>query len=91
MTSDMNPYPVRYDVEYPEGKRNRLTALFRIILVIPALVIAALVTAAAGALTLATALMILFRRKYPRAWVRLAGGDDPAERPGGGLRRLSAG
>lgn len=68
MTSDMNPYPVRYDVEYPEGKRNRLTTLFRFILIIPAVLIAGLVTAAAGALSLATVLTILFRRKYPRAW-----------------------
>lgn len=68
MTSDMNPYPVQYDVEYPEGKRNRITTLFRFILIIPALLIAALVTTAAGALSLATVLTILFRGKYPRAW-----------------------
>lgn len=68
MTSDINPYPVRYDVEYPEGKRNRLTTLFRFILILPAVLIAGLVTAAAGALSLATLLLILFRRKYPRAW-----------------------
>ena len=32
-------YPVQYSVDYPEGPRNRLTALFRIILVIPILIV----------------------------------------------------
>ena len=36
-------YPVQYSVDYPEGPRNRLTALFRIILVIPILIVIALV------------------------------------------------
>ncbi len=37
-------YPVQYSVDYPEGPRNRLTALFRIILVIPILIVLALVS-----------------------------------------------
>ena len=37
-------YPVQYSVDYPEGPRNRLTALFRIILVIPILIVIALVS-----------------------------------------------
>ena len=32
-------YPVRYSVEYPEGPRNRLTVLFRLLLVIPIMVV----------------------------------------------------
>ena len=32
-------YPVQYSVDYPEGPRNRLTALFRTILVIPILIV----------------------------------------------------
>ena len=35
-------YPVQYSVDYPEGPRNRLTALFRIILVIPILIVISL-------------------------------------------------
>lgn len=32
-------YPVRYSVEYPEGPRNRVTVFFRLILVIPILIV----------------------------------------------------
>ena len=39
-----NAYPVQFSVDYPEGSRNRLTALVRIILAIPILVIVALVS-----------------------------------------------
>ena len=37
-------YPVRFSVDFPEGPRNRLTALVRIILAIPILLIVALVS-----------------------------------------------
>ena len=37
-------YPVQYGVDYPDGDRNRLSALFRIVLVIPILVVVALVS-----------------------------------------------
>ncbi len=37
-------YPVQYSVDYPEGGRNRLSALFRIVLVIPILVVISLVS-----------------------------------------------
>ena len=33
--SGNQPYPVQFDVDYPEGGRNRLSALLRIILAIP--------------------------------------------------------
>ena len=39
-----NAYPVQFNVDYPEGPRNRLTALARIILAIPILIIVALVS-----------------------------------------------
>ena len=39
-----NAYPVQFNVDYPEGPRNRLTALVRIILAIPILIIVALVS-----------------------------------------------
>ena len=37
-------YPVQYNVDYPEGARNRLSVLLRLILVIPILVVIALVS-----------------------------------------------
>lgn len=60
-------YPVRYDVAYPE-RWNRWTVLFRIVLVLPMLLITALVVYAQATLTFAVLLMILFRGKYPRPW-----------------------
>ena len=102
MAYSMDMYPVQFDVEYPES-RNRLTALVRLILVIPIAVIIALVAPSASDATqgiqtdpaclalcegieylpvteaiegvyvglglyIAVALMILFRKKYPRWW-----------------------
>ncbi len=55
-------YPVHLSVDYPEGPRNRLSVLFRFLLVIPILIVVAL----SGALLPATGLMIIFRQKYPR-------------------------
>ncbi len=61
-------YPIQFDVEYPEEDRNRLTVLFRIILAIPAFVIVALIGATMQYMSLALALVIFFRKEYPRAW-----------------------
>ena len=79
-------HPVRLDVDYPE-QLGRLTTLFRIVLAIPILVIAIVISGAdtqttyneageavrstggiGASLALATALMIVFRRRYPRWW-----------------------
>ena len=65
---DANMYPVEFDVEYPEEHRNRLTALVRLILAVPVMLIIALVSYGLFFLSLATALVILFRKKYPREW-----------------------
>jgi hypothetical protein len=78
MNSD---YPVRFDVDYPDRELNRLTSAFRIITIIPIAIIAGLIghttfggasgaeyATAGGILVLPTALMILFRQKYPRWW-----------------------
>ena len=65
---DADAYPVQLDVEYPEGPRNRVTTLFRLILMIPIVVVAALASMGAGLMFVATLLMILFRKKYPRWW-----------------------
>ncbi|MFA7297095.1 MAG: DUF4389 domain-containing protein [Dehalococcoidia bacterium] len=41
-------YPVRYSVDYPTGPRNRLTVFFRVVLVIPILIVLGLVSGGAG-------------------------------------------
>jgi hypothetical protein len=61
-------YPARLDIDYP-GDLNRLTTFFRLIMVIPILIIQNLLS---SGLWLATALMIVFRRKYPRWWFDFA-------------------
>jgi len=59
-------YPVRFSVEYPDRPQDRFTVLFRLVFLIPiVIVISAL---GAGAQYTAPMLMILFRRKYPRWW-----------------------
>jgi len=60
-------YPAQFDVEYTEA-RNRVTVLFRIILAIPAAIVLGLVTTGASYLSFAVALMLLFRKRYPRVW-----------------------
>jgi hypothetical protein len=79
-------YPARLDVDYPE-QHNRVTTLFRLVLVIPIAIIYGVLTAGqsrtvhehghattttsggiAAGLIVATALMILFRQRYPRWW-----------------------
>ncbi len=75
------PYPATLDVDYPDRDLDRLTTFFRPITVIPIAVILALVTGptiqvrtttvaieAGGILFGATALMLMFRQKYPRWW-----------------------
>lgn len=77
-----DPYPVQLDVTYPEGPRNRLTVLVRIILVIPIAIVLALLTGqtssevdggdaaavAGGIIFLPTLLLLVFRQRYPRWW-----------------------
>jgi hypothetical protein len=77
------PYPVQFDVEYPDRELNRLTTGFRIIVTIPILIVAAaldhewgagwgadskMAAGSGGVLFLAPLLMIVFRQKYPRWW-----------------------
>ena len=74
-------YPVQFSVEYGDGSRNRLTALFRWILVLPVFLVYALLTDPSyseswmtgsvpysSLLMIVLVLMILFRLKYPR-WI----------------------
>ncbi len=96
MDTEQTPYAARLEVDYPE-EPNRLTTLFRLVLVIPIVIILSIISATAdstyvviseagetvskitttsggiaGALFLATLLMILFRQRYPRWWFDFA-------------------
>ncbi|MDB4139150.1 DUF4389 domain-containing protein [Candidatus Thioglobus sp.] len=62
----MKQYPVNLKIEYSE-KSNKLTALFRLVLIIPIILTLALI-APAEAFSIAIGLMILFREKYPKWW-----------------------
>jgi hypothetical protein len=76
-------YPVTLAVKYPDRELNRLTSFFRPLTAIPILVILALMSgpntsagesarsvsfAVGGILFIPTALMLLFRWKYPKWW-----------------------
>ena len=77
------PYPVRFNVAYPDRELDRLTTGFRLIVAIPILIVAGalgghewagngpgrgVVAGTGGVLLLAPLLMIVFRQKYPRWW-----------------------
>ena len=84
-------YAARLDVDYP-SQHNRLTVLFRVVLVIPIAIVIGVLTAGntqtvydqsgqvvstssggiVAGLFVATLLMILFRRRYPRWWFDFA-------------------
>jgi hypothetical protein len=81
MDSPPDEYPATLEIEYPQHERDRLTCFFRPITVIPIAIILALITGptihlsthhqafeSGGLLFAATALMIVFRQKYPRWW-----------------------
>ena len=63
----MKEYPVNLKIDYSE-QSDRLTAILRLILVIPIVIILALISTYAEALSLAIAMMILFKEKYPKWW-----------------------
>jgi len=83
MSESGNVYPVDLNVDYPE-KSDRLSVFFRIILVIPILIVLSLllgeretqemaqrqeeITRSIGFVVGALVLLILFRGKYPRWW-----------------------
>ncbi len=76
-------YPATLEIDYPDRELDRLTTLARLITVIPIAIVLGLmmgpspdagsgshnhVLAAGGFVSAATALMLVFRRKYPRWW-----------------------
>lgn len=79
-----DPYPVTYDVAYPDRELNRLTTFFRLFTVIPIAIVLGTVSgatwsstyegtttygaAAGGILFGGPLLMILFREKFPLWW-----------------------
>jgi hypothetical protein len=91
MTTQLEPYAARLDIDYPE-RLDRVTTFFRLIWIIPIAVILSLLTATgnetvisqagdrvvrtsggiSAGLALATALMIVFRVRYPRWWFDFA-------------------
>lgn len=75
------PYPVQFDVDYPDRELNRLTTGLRIFTLIPIVILGAtingssfgvgaeyVIVAAGGLLFAGPLLMILFRERYPRWW-----------------------
>jgi hypothetical protein len=90
MSGGAAPYPARLEIAYP-NELNRVTTAFRLVLVIPILIVSSILTAegaqsvqtggrwvtttSAGitsGLSVATLLLILFRRRYPRWWFDFA-------------------
>jgi hypothetical protein len=74
-------FPALLEIDYPDRELNRLTTFFRLFTVIPIAIILVLVAggvtnggkdcyslASGGILVLPTALMLLFRQKYPGWW-----------------------
>lgn len=95
MVASQQTYAARLEIDYPD-RLDRVSTLFRIVLVIPIAIVLSLVSASAtstrdiyqsgelverttstgggiaGGLFAATALMILFRQRYPRWWFDFA-------------------
>ena len=65
MASNQSDYPIQFSVDYPDQPLNRLTTLFRWILILPVYLLGLLVTTYT---TVPLAFMLVFRRKYPRWW-----------------------
>ena len=63
----MKQYPVNLKIDYSETS-NKSTTFIRVVLILPVVTILALISSYAEALSLAVALMILFREKYPKWW-----------------------
>lgn len=79
--ADHSDFPANLEIDYPDRGLDRLTTFFRLFAAIPIVVVLGLVTAmtlridsathvvgSGGIVFLATVLMLLFRRKYPRWW-----------------------
>lgn len=63
-------YAVRLEIDYPDRKLNRVTSAFRAFTALPIMLVVCLIGwgRSSGLLTLPLALMLVFRRRYPRWW-----------------------
>jgi len=72
MSDASNTYPVSLTVDFQEGPRDKVTVFFRFWTSLPIILLAALISgsedSSGGLLVFPPAVMILFRRKYPRWW-----------------------
>jgi len=81
MTGVAPAFPATLEIDYPDRELNRWTTFFRPLTVIPIAIILGLLSrttvraesanyaaGSGGVVFAATALMLLFRRKYPRWW-----------------------
>jgi multisubunit Na+/H+ antiporter MnhB subunit len=64
MIQERPAYAARLNIDYQDGQ-NKLTTFFRPITIIPIAIVAGAISAGLG---FATALMVVFRQKYPRWW-----------------------
>lgn len=63
--STASTYPARLSIDYPDRDLDRVSTFFRIIYVVPIIIVLALLS---EVLFLACMVMIVFRQKYPRWW-----------------------
>jgi hypothetical protein len=80
MRAPYDEYPVGLEIDYPYRELDRLTTLLRPVTIIPIAILLGLVSGptahagrdivfeSGGVVFAATALMLVFRRKYPRWW-----------------------
>jgi|WetSurMetagenome_2_1015567.scaffolds.fasta_scaffold33550_3 hypothetical protein len=75
------PFPLKFDVDYPDRKLNRVSSAFRFLWIIPIAIIVGMLSwggsqhggdnwawGTTAVLFFPTVLMLLFRQKYPRWW-----------------------
>jgi hypothetical protein len=83
-TTHATAHPVRFSVDYPDRPLDRVSTAFRLVLIVPIVLVLAAVSGTAwqwthgsgaevaagagGLLTLGPLVMIVFRRTYPRWW-----------------------
>ena len=81
MDADIRAYPINLEIEYPDRELDRLTSFFRLFTVLPIAILLGMISGptvhtepgnvaleSGGIVFAATALMLLFRQKYPRWW-----------------------
>jgi hypothetical protein len=69
MTAQPAPYALRLEIDYPEQPLDRFTTFFRLLWVIPIAIVAG---GLSTGLFFSTAMMIVFRQRYPRWWFDFA-------------------